>query len=337
MLAIGACGVARPRMCDSRVRWTALPARLASLAVAAVIVALMSSPSAIAQSREVLIGTMTTGEAEPGPDHVRASEELLADGIAALERGDVMLGRRRLEVLVERYPETNAAAVARDELGALYSTRQARGFLAVRDAGDPRPSAVRPPEPEAAVGRGAEAEAEARTAPEGAGERELSLARLRQAEGERRLRVLALDFQMAAGDRVFFAESSSDLGAKARAVLAAQARWLAYHPGLPVTVEAHADDHSGSRELDIRLAEKRGQSVRERLLEEGVSADRITVRAFGRDRPVAACPAPECAVQNRRVVTRIGSMQGADSVARRGVESPAYATAPRGAARDRAR
>src|SRR5262245_53939004 len=50
------------------------------------------------------------------------------------------------------------------------------------------------------------------------------------------------DFQLAAGDRVFFSESSAVLGARARAALAAQAAWLMAHSTLSVTVEGHADD-----------------------------------------------------------------------------------------------
>jgi peptidoglycan-associated lipoprotein len=292
------------------------------LALAAIMLVLTVPGGALAQSREVLLGTITAGEPTSTRDRGRAAE-LLADGMSALERGDVMLGRRRLEVLVERYPDSAAAAVARGELGALYSNPPSPDWTG-RDGDLARQSAD-----------GAEAEPleqkdlSARPFSGREPARDLPLARQRQLEDDRRLQVLALEFQTSAGDRVFFAESSADLGAKARAVLAAQARWLTRHPELPITVEAHADDHLGNRELDIRLAEKRGQAVRERLLEEGIAADRVTVLAFGRDRPVATCNSPECAVQNRRVVTRIGFLTAPDSVARRGIEAPAFATIPR--------
>jgi peptidoglycan-associated lipoprotein len=292
------------------------------------VLALLSPADGWAQSREVLLGTITASEPRTGRDRGRAADELLADGISALERGDVMLGRRRLEVLVERYPETAAASAARNELGALYSSQRSSAYLAVRD-GDPVRRTADADEREMAPAEQLDRGLRTPIVREPA--RDQSIARQRQLEDERRIQGLALEFQTSAGDRVFFAESSSELGAKARAVLAAQARWLARHPEIPVTVEAHADDNRGNRDLDVRLSERRGQAVRERLLEEGIAPDRIAVQAFGRDRPVATCSSPECAVQNRRAVTRIAaSPAAADSVARRGVEAPAFATAPRG-------
>lgn len=298
-----------------------------SLAALGIILPVLLVPTdSTAQSREVLLGTITSGD-PTSRDRERAAAELLADGLSALERGEVMLGRRRLEVLVERYPDAEAAMVARDELGALYSGMRGRGFLAVRsgeaerrDDGietlqlaqpDPRSQTARPDASRDAA-------------------REQALVHKRQLEEDRRLQGLAYELQSSAGDRVFFAESSAELGAKARAVLAAQARWLLRHRDVPVTIEAHADDHRGHREFDISLAERRGEAVRERLQEEGVSPERITVQSFGRDRPVATCGSPECAVQNRRAVTRIGSVAAPDNVAGRGRESPALATAPRG-------
>lgn len=302
----------------SRQSWSAL------LAIAVTFAFLVVPTGSVAQSREVLLGTITAGGSTSIRDRERAAAELLADGIAALERGEVMIGRRHLEVLVERFPEARAASVARDELGALYSGQRSRGYLAVRDGDDER---ITPQSTDST--KSAPLEPRARSAQSEAA-REQALAHKRQLEEDRRLLGLAYEFQSSAGDRVFFAESSSELGAKARSVLAAQARWLARHRELPVTIEAHADDHRGQRELDVRLAEKRGAAVRERLLEEGISPERITVQAFGRDRPVATCGSPECAVQNRRVVTRIGAAGAPDSTTVRGRETPALATAPKG-------
>ncbi len=320
-------GHARARYCNFVSRMPNLRPLRALLTIAcAALLGFAASNAGWSQSREVLLGTITAGQATAGREHARAAAELLVDGLAALERGDVMLGRRRLEALVDRYPDSAAATAARDELGMLYSSQRSQGFLAARDAGALQlRRETREPER-------APAQPESRSIGSTGGratEREAVLARQRIVEDDRRAQVLALDFQTSAGDRVFFAESSTELGAKARSVLAAQARWLAKHTNLPVTVEAHADDHGGNRELDVRLAEKRGEAVRERLLEEGVAASRITVQAFGRDRPVATCSAPECAVQNRRVVTRVASTAAADNAVRRGPDAPAYATAPR--------
>jgi peptidoglycan-associated lipoprotein len=262
--------------------------------------------------REILIGTVMTGRSAPA-DRSDVADQILADGLDALRRGDVMLGRRRLEAVVDAYPDSPAARTARDELAILYNIRprSAPGTIVTTPQADWVPTGVAPPPGSDRMT--AEREVRAR-------ERQSRL-------DERRLRTLSDDFQGTAGDRVFFAENSSDIGARARAVLTTQARWLARHPDLPVVVEAHADDFSGNRDLEIQLSERRAKAVRDRLVEEGVEPERISLVAFGRDRPVAICQAPECSAQNRRTVTRLGAPASV-SHNERSLEVPAFATVP---------
>ena len=111
------------------------------------------------------------------------------------------------------------------------------------------------------------------------------------------------DFQALVGDRVFFGAGSAELGARARKALAAQAAWLARHPGTRVTIEGHADDPGGD---DHALSEHRAEAVRQRLIETGVASERIRTVAYGRRNLIAACSDPQCAPQNRRAVTVIG-------------------------------
>ncbi|MDX2158336.1 MAG: OmpA family protein [Hyphomicrobiaceae bacterium] len=272
----------------------------------------LSASVVLAQSREIHLGTVTTrGTADY--DAARAAAEMLADALIALEQGDVMLGRRRLEVLVERYPHSLAASSARRELGRIYNDQSVastyRGGQA--PAREPVAPGVRIEPPVRTI----EASIE-------------SSAQTRQPTDYRRQQALAHDFQTTAGDRVFFADSSTDLGARARTVLVAQARWLSRHADQPVAIEAHADDR-GSRELNVELAQRRGAAVRDRLIEEGVAPSRITVRAYGNDQPIATCSAPECAAQNRRVVTSIGLDHDIGEEARDRAR-PSLATAGRG-------
>jgi outer membrane protein OmpA-like peptidoglycan-associated protein len=113
------------------------------------------------------------------------------------------------------------------------------------------------------------------------------------------------EFRESTGDRVFFAPSSAELGAKARAVLTAQARWLKRHPRFTITLEAHADE-PGSEAFNTELSARRAENVRLRLIEDGVDPSVIAIRARGRDDRVALCPESACLAQNRRVVTRLG-------------------------------
>jgi peptidoglycan-associated lipoprotein len=111
------------------------------------------------------------------------------------------------------------------------------------------------------------------------------------------------DFQALVGDRVFFGAGSAELGARARKALAAQAAWLARHPGTRVTIEGHADDPGGD---DHALSEHRAEAVRQRLIATGLAPERIRTVAYGRRNLIAACSDPQCAPQNRRAVTVIG-------------------------------
>lgn len=285
-----------------------------------------TAPETAPSPREVLLGTITTRKSEP-QDRSTVADQILADGLEALHRGDVMLGRRRLEAVIDAYPDSAAAASAREELSILYNIR-GRNAPA---AGGGEPTARWIPAQNSSRHDRSSSEVQgigsAAQDDRSSFSKEVRARERQNRRDERWLRSLSFDFQMTAGDRVFFAESSTDIGARARAVLAAQARWLLRHPGLPVVVEAHADDHRGNSDLDVQISERRARAVRERLIEEGVDASRITIIAAGRDRPVAICHAPECAAQNRRVITHVGSVADLDT-ARRGVEEPALAVAP---------
>jgi peptidoglycan-associated lipoprotein len=276
-------------------------------------------------AREILLGTITTGKSA-GTERSSVADQLLADGLDALHRGDVMLGRRRLEAVIDAYPDSPAAVTAREELSVLYNIR-ARTTPGGR-ATEPTARWVPTQNAPETESDGTDLRNVRSVPPDDRSTLKEARAREHQSRRDARwLRALSFDFQMAAGDRVFFAESSVEIGARSRGVLAAQARWLMRHPGLPVVIEAHADDGRGNRDLDTQISERRARAVQDRLIEEGVESSRITIVAFGRDRPVATCAAPECAAQNRRVITRIGGVPDSD-IGRRGIEEPALAVVP---------
>jgi outer membrane protein OmpA-like peptidoglycan-associated protein len=108
----------------------------------------------------------------------------------------------------------------------------------------------------------------------------------------------------AAGDRIFFSEGSAEIGARGRDVLAAQAAWLTANKHVRVVLEGHADDPLPARETHA-LAARRADAVRRRLIAEGVAAERISSASYGAERRIAVCPEPECAAQNRRVLTLV--------------------------------
>ena len=110
------------------------------------------------------------------------------------------------------------------------------------------------------------------------------------------------DFVVNVGDRIFFAQDSSDVSGEARATLDKQAAWLARYPRYTVTVEGHADER-GTREYNIALGQRRAVAARDYLISRGVQTTRLKVISYGKERPVAVCDAEQCWSQNRRAVT----------------------------------
>jgi peptidoglycan-associated lipoprotein len=112
------------------------------------------------------------------------------------------------------------------------------------------------------------------------------------------------------GDRVFFAESSTGLGGRARIVIDSQAAWLNQRPDLTVTLIGRADDGGNDAAADA-LAQQRAEMVRQQLIQAGVSPRRVAIESRGRSDPVALCTSALCKSQNRHVETRIGDPQNA--------------------------
>ena len=80
-------------------------------------------------------------------------------------------------------------------------------------------------------------------------------------------------------------------------------RFLRHYPASNVVVEGHADDR-GSTDYNQALSERRAESVRRFLTEQGGIEDgRVTVRAFGESRPLSGQPTEAGHQVNRRVET----------------------------------
>ena len=60
---------------------------------------------------------------------------------------------------------------------------------------------------------------------------------------------------------------------------------LAAAPGNALLIEGHCDER-GTEEYNRALGERRADGLREALVKQGVSADRIATRSFGKDKPV---------------------------------------------------
>ena len=103
-------------------------------------------------------------------------------------------------------------------------------------------------------------------------------------------------------DRVFFATNESILTTKSRDTLRKQAAWLRENTNVNVVVEGHADER-GTREYNLALGERRANAAKDYLMTYGISADRISVISYGKERPVDSGSNPLSWSKNRRSVT----------------------------------
>jgi peptidoglycan-associated lipoprotein len=104
------------------------------------------------------------------------------------------------------------------------------------------------------------------------------------------------------GDRVFFDTDQYDLDDRDRSTLDGQAAWLARYPNVRVTIEGHADER-GTRDYNLALGDRRANAAKNYLEARGISAGRMTVISYGKERPDALGSDEGAWAQNRRAVT----------------------------------
>lgn len=96
----------------------------------------------------------------------------------------------------------------------------------------------------------------------------------------------------------YFGNASSSLTGQSNGKLKATARWLNANPDKSVVVEGHASTN-GNHDANRTLSEARANAVKDQLVSLGVDESRISVEAFGSDRPEFK---PGASAKNRRVV-----------------------------------
>jgi outer membrane protein OmpA-like peptidoglycan-associated protein len=99
---------------------------------------------------------------------------------------------------------------------------------------------------------------------------------------------------------VLFKTGSFELMPAARERLAKVSGIVLAYPSLHLQVEGHTDS-VGTDEYNQTLSEKRADAVRQYFVQQGVSADSIEARGFGKAVPIASNDTPEGRQQNRRV------------------------------------
>jgi outer membrane protein OmpA-like peptidoglycan-associated protein len=99
---------------------------------------------------------------------------------------------------------------------------------------------------------------------------------------------------------VLFKSGSYELLPGARERLAKVSGIILAYPSLHLAVEGHTDS-IGTDEYNQNLSEQRAEAVRDYFVQQGISANSIEARGFGKSEPIASNDTPEGRQQNRRV------------------------------------
>jgi peptidoglycan-associated lipoprotein len=98
---------------------------------------------------------------------------------------------------------------------------------------------------------------------------------------------------------IFFDYDKYDIRADQQAAMQADAQFLQQHPSIHVTIEGHCDER-GSTEYNLALGTNRADSVKNALIQAGVSASRIKTISYGKEKPFCTEHDEACWQQNRR-------------------------------------
>jgi peptidoglycan-associated lipoprotein len=77
------------------------------------------------------------------------------------------------------------------------------------------------------------------------------------------------------------------------------AAFLKQHPDVKVVLEGHCDDR-GSEEYNLALGANRANAMKQALVSQGVSADRLKTISYGKEKPFCTSDDEQCWQQNRR-------------------------------------
>lgn len=98
---------------------------------------------------------------------------------------------------------------------------------------------------------------------------------------------------------IYFDFDRSFVRDDAKAVMKANAEWLKANPKAKVRIEGNCDER-GTREYNQALGQRRAASAKKYLTDMGISAKRISLISYGKEKPACSESAESCWQQNRR-------------------------------------
>jgi peptidoglycan-associated lipoprotein len=98
---------------------------------------------------------------------------------------------------------------------------------------------------------------------------------------------------------IYFDFDKSFIRDDARPVMKANADWLKVNPKVKVRIEGNCDER-GTIEYNQALGQRRAAAAKKYLTDLGVSASRISLISYGKEKPVCTASTEECWQKNRR-------------------------------------
>jgi peptidoglycan-associated lipoprotein len=98
---------------------------------------------------------------------------------------------------------------------------------------------------------------------------------------------------------IYFDFDKSAIRDDAKSVMKANAEWLKANPGIKVRIEGNCDER-GTIEYNQALGQRRASAAKKYLMDLGVSAGRITLISYGKEKPVCTETTEDCWQKNRK-------------------------------------
>jgi peptidoglycan-associated lipoprotein len=98
---------------------------------------------------------------------------------------------------------------------------------------------------------------------------------------------------------IYFEFDRSDIRDGSAQVMKANADWLKAHPQVNIRIEGNCDER-GTREYNLALGQRRGVKAKRYLADLGISAERMSLLSYGKEKPLCTDRTEACWKKNRR-------------------------------------
>ncbi len=108
-------------------------------------------------------------------------------------------------------------------------------------------------------------------------------------------------------NNVFFDVNSYELRPESEVELKRMVKWLSEQENVKIQISGHTDN-TGNADANNTLSKNRAKAVFDYLVEQGISADRLTYKGYGASKPIAENSTEEGRQKNRRTEYQVTGM-----------------------------